>query len=533
MKNPLAVSGNRPEKNWQPWERRPWARHANAECGMRSRPSRYHLLFPLFLSILCFFPSSLLAFEQEASTTADTSLTARTDTVSVANDTLRTDTTQVLQRRKTFVEGMRSIFLFGARQLVLLDSTLTIPADSTEYDSTLIGQVGGGALYLSRRLYVGVVYTFRYGVAAVEPERILQLKDFFDIPKSPWGWYPIIVGTSYYRVKLGAKLYYRSPTYGGSAEASAAGLDKWSSRVRMTLRNASEQQVRQMNVTLMRREDDDMLYYGFGPNPEKDPRSHFKPGTDEEYGVFHHDLQQGQVILGLRTGRNYEFRGTWILQRREIFHDLERDNSLNRVFDVDALPGGKGVLRDIYQEIAFRFDNTSGQEGRGLAMELYGGVADGLGDGRQFLRYGIDTHAYIRMFRSHYLVPRLVTNVVRNLASETPLAFTDYPRHPTFRAASDRKIVRSDNIVMVPALDIHNRLTPNITARVFTDYLLATPSLDKLQAGRGVVGVGMGLVLYTSYADVAGIIVSYSELGPRLSLFVGTEPNRNERSRWR
>ena len=450
-------------------------------------------------------------------------------------DSLSTDSTASHSLTRTFYEGMKSALLFGAHQLVLIDSTLAVPADSTTYDSTLVGQVSGGVLYVSRRLYYGVLLAFRYGVTAVEPERIIKLKDFFDIPESPWGWYPIIVGSSYYRLKLGSKVYYRSPTVGSSVDGSMAGLDKWSGRFRFTLRNAGERRVRQMNLTLMRREDDDMQFFGIGGDPDDDLRSHVLKSASEEYGIFHQDLQQAQFIFGVRAGENLEFRTTWILQQRKVMRfegggDLP---SIEEVFDVSKLPGGTGMTKDSYEEIAFRFDNTSGLEGRGISMELYGGITNGIDDGRRFLRYGIDAHVYMRMFKNHYLVPRLVTNVVRNINQDTPLAFTDYPRHPTFRPVSDRKLIRSDNMVFVPALDVHKRISNQLIGRVFVDYLLASPSVGKLQPGRGMAGVGAGLVVYTDYTDVAGIIVAYSELGPRFTFFIGAEPSRNERSRWR
>ena len=504
--------------------------------GVRNRLA---VLFWLILSVLCLDPAWTMAQSSADSTLVpppdphaaiDLSTSVELDSLvtdSTASDTVRPSFTQ------SFYEGMRQALLFGAHQLVLIDSTLAIPADSTQFDTTMVGQVGGGVLYVSRQLYKGVLLAFDYGVMAVEPERIIQLKDFFNLPESPWGWYPVVVGTSYYRIKLGAKIYYRAKTIGGSVDGGVAGLGKWNARARFTLRNAGTRQVRQVNLTLQRRQDDDMQYYGIGPHPGSDPRSHFLPGTDESYGIFHQDFQQAQVILGLRAGKRLEFRGTWVLQQRQLFLTWDDDLALPRVFEVDQLDGAHDVMRDLYQELAVRFDNTSGLEGRGASFEMYGGVVTGVGDARRFLRYGFDTHGNIRIFGNHYLVPRLATNIVRSINPDVPLNFVDYPRHPTFRAASDRKLVRSDNIVLVPALDVHNKLTRNLNGRVFVDYLLATPSIERLEPGSGIIGIGAGLVVYTRYTDVAGIIVSYSEIGPRLSLFLGAEPNRNERTRWR
>ncbi len=52
--------------------------------------------------------------------------------------------------------------------------------------------------------------------------------------------------------------------------------------------------------------DDDLRFYGIGSDPENDSRSHFRPGTDQEYGVFTLRRQKIQIVAAMRPSPNLE-----------------------------------------------------------------------------------------------------------------------------------------------------------------------------------------------------------------------------------
>lgn len=498
-------------------------------CGTRAEPKRLRRVPSLFAALLLATLAFVSAVQAGAPGDSTRAGASQPDTLQASPSDSASPS---LLRRLYGVLWLP--FRFGAHQLTVIDSTLSVSPDSTSSDSTLFGRVGGGMLYVSRKAYEQILEAYTRGTAAAEAERVAQIRDFFLRPESPWGWYPVVVGASSWRFKLGAKVYYSSPRVGSSLDAEGAGKDIWAARFRFTLRALGHGQVRQMNVTLMQRQDDDMLFYGIGPYPRTDPRSHFRPGAIDDNAVFNQDFQQAQTILALRATPIVEARGTWIYQVRHIYGPWEEDNGLQQVFDVQALPGALGRQRDLYQELALRVDNTRGQERRGVAVEVYGGLDAGVGgDTRRFLRYGLDAYLNAPLFAENMIVPRVVANVVRNLNAERPLNFTDYPRHPTFRGVPDRYLLRSDNLVFVPSLDIHNRISDRFTGRLFVDYLLVAPAIDRIHWRSGITAVGAGLVFYTPFADVAGLVFAWSPVGPRVTVFLGAEPNRNERSRWR
>jgi hypothetical protein len=410
-------------------------------------------------------------------------------------------------------------------------------ADSTATDSTTFQPLVGvtttatvAALYLPKRLYEGLLFAYAASSQALEPERIGQVKEYFDPKGNPWGWYPIFIGASDWRLRAGAKVFYKRKVFRSSYRLTATGYNKWEQRISVTLRDRKKEHVGQINFSLNHYKDDDMHFYGIGSYPESDERSFYLPNNIDDFTRFSQEVLRLQTIFAIRTSRLFQARYTYYYQQRTIDAN---GKGLSRIFDIDQLPGGLGTGFSIYQEIATRVE-TSERNRTGLDVEGYIGVnLENSGNKGKILRYGVDARLNLVLNTKFILKPRVVLNLIKNITEDEPVSFTNYPRHPSFRGTSSRILLMSDNVVSVPSLALQYKVNRRYSARLFCDYLLVGRELTTLIPSEGTWATGLLLVYHNSYTDLAGVVFAVSPHSFRLTAFVGTEPNRNERSRWR
>lgn len=423
-----------------------------------------------------------------------------------------------------------------------LYTTLFGSLHSLAYDTFRVDTSGvwyhlpvGGAHQLYRWLYHGAEAATELGISTLSnPERIIQASDYFRFGDRSLGWYPVIAGASDFRLKVGAKVFARKGPLGVAVKGKYTGAEKWSSYALFTVRGTRGVQVMQFSTKLLAEEDDDLYFYGIGRDPRTDPRSHFLSGADEERARYYQDKAAVQMILGLRTSRHLESRYTVQYMMRDIGVAAGERSGLAQVFNANNLPGAwDSPAVQLYNEAALRYDSSL-REREGSTMELYAGFAQGLDrDPSRYLRYGFDGSVHIPVLtRRVLLAPRLVMNAVANLRDDTPLRFYDYPRHPTFRGVSPRKMLFADELVFVPALDLHLLAHPRITVGPFVDMVTVASSPGDIRPADNAWAVGLNLVYHDRYSDLASLVFAAGPRGVRLSMYIGAEPDRNERTRW-
>ena len=120
-------------------------------------------------------------------------------------------------------------------------------------------------------------------------------------------------------------------------------------------------------------------------------------------------------------------------------------NRIDRVFDIDRLPGFFRRNAHLYNEIALRYDNRPNwkQTSPGLRGEIY--LAQKLGtenDSGNLLLSGLDLTAFIKVIHDRrFLVPRTVFSLLYQTDLDEPISFADYPRVLAFRGISAPRLI--------------------------------------------------------------------------------------------
>jgi len=391
-----------------------------------------------------------------------------------------------------------------------------------------------------RYLYLTVEKTSSVGVTTIsDPERIMKLRDYFTEAGRKSGWHPLIDFTSGTRVKGGAKFFYRSGGSGYVLRALYTEKRKWLAKGYYTHQWVVNKDVHQIALTLEKRMDDDMFFYGIGPDPLTDTKSNFKSTTGRDRGLFHQDITKLQMIMGVRSSPVLSYRLSFIVQERRILEPpLEEEEKFDDVFNVNLLSGGTSRGRLAYNEFAVNYDSRSLYEGisKGLMAEGYLGLAGGLGkaDKSSFLRYGFELVKSIPAFgHKRQIVPKFTANMVENLNSNSHIKFYDYPRHPSFRGVSPRYVLRSDKMVWVSTMEIHQPLIKRLMGKAFFDYLTVGPTLDEMGWDKGMWVAGIKISYHNRYSELGSVLLAYGPEGVRVGATLGVQKNRNERSHWR
>jgi len=467
---------------------------------------------------------------------------------SVANDTIRLepvvpDSSQqnilrsIINAIPDTVVGVPTNYvpnkIFGTLESLAKDTFAIDTSKAIHYRAlTMLRRVYG-------QLYITIEQTTSIGVTSIsDPERIIKLKDYFSENGRKTGWHPLLDFTSETRVKIGAKIFYRRSGAGAAFRWLYTSEEKWLTKAYMTHQWVVDKDIHQISATIERRMDDDLFYYGHGADPHDNNKSHFLSGAKSDRGHFHHDILRAQAILGVRKSAKMSYRLSLILTERRIIEpEINDESKFSHVFDVTNLPGGRKKGRNFYNEFAVNYDSRSQLEGvsRGLMAEAYFGLGVGIGsaDRTSFLRYGFETIRSIPTFSERrQIVTKLAVNMVENLDKKQELKFYDYPRHPAFRGVSTRYLLRSDKIVAVPSIELDQPIMKRIMGTAFFDYLVVGPTAKDMGWSLGEWATGMKVTYHNRYSELGSILFAYGPEGVRLSASLGTQRNRNERSRW-
>ena len=115
--------------------------------------------------------------------------------------------------------------------------------------------------------------------------------------------------------------------------------------------------------------------------------------------------------------------------------------------------------------------------------------------------------------------------MINNLNTDVPVAFTEYPRHQTFRGLSERNILRTDKYLFVPSIEYIWPLSINLGGHLFIDYLLVTDELNKISINNAPYAIGFGIDFHVINEELEKFEISFGSEGIHLSLDVGWSMN--------
>lgn len=397
-------------------------------------------------------------------------------------------------------------------------------------------------LFVPRSVFSGLLYATGYGPHLIDDHQFIEkFDDFFYIYKKEVGWTPVFDLASGSPLAYGAALFYRHKPFGISVGGYYSSSSLWKTKVKLRDAFLLGRSVLKVSLSGSILTRDDYKFHGFGPDPENDPRNVFRPDANDDFGIYQQRLSRVQWVLGLRPSSNWQLFYTGYYHQRKIRNpeDSDSDNIAN-AFDLDIIPGiraGQSTIgKQVYNEFTVRFDSRQyqGQISPGVRLDGYVGLSEGVGsDDSRFTRAGGSAAIFIPVIKHNRLiVPRVVFDAIDNRNDSVPISFAEYPRQTTFRGVSNKRLLRTDKISMVPSLEYQWPLAYTLGAHLFIDYLLVGDSVGDLTFNGAPYAIGFGLDLHSVDSELARISFSGGSEGFRFKLTVGLSGYNTARSEW-
>lgn len=398
--------------------------------------------------------------------------------------------------------------------------------------------VADGVLFLPRLAVHGVLYSSGFGIAATQDAHfVARAKDLL-LFLDRGGVYPRAAFSSESFPALGGNLFYRGNRFGTVAGGAWSNDEFWIASGHFSWQSVvAGERVLKLTATGRAAREDDRVFHGIGAHPRSDPRSFFLPGATAESGRYLQRREELDLVLGLRATPRLEVFLDGLWRKRRPANPTDGGDKLADAFDVAALPGASTRGQQLYTEISARYDTRPypGVLTSGLRAQGYAGVSNGTGSDRsRFLRSGADVSTFVPVIRDNRLfVLRGTLDMVENFRDEIPIAFTEYPRHLTFRGASSRTILRTDEWVLVPSLAYQWPLSDNLSSQLFVDGLLVADRPGALSVGGAPWAAGLALEIHTRHHALGRLVVSGGSEGGRIGVDFGSPIDDNDRSEWK
>ncbi|MDP8206826.1 MAG: hypothetical protein P9L92_09205 [Candidatus Electryonea clarkiae] len=438
----------------------------------------------------------------------------------------------------------------------LLITHVSLFAQASDQDSTDTGQYADSLIStessdssskpllksLSNRIWGGLKLTWEADYSNIlEPGYIAKRVDNFFKPHGEYvGWFPLFDVTSGTRIRAGLGLFYIRDLLSSSVRGIYADHAKYNVEFRTTWnRETIWEKDLQMHLNLLQRLDDDLWFYGIGANPGSDPRSHFRPGTEEIRGKYFQRKRMAMLLTGIRSSKRVEWYFLSQIIERNIHSsgDVSEFAQLRNVFDDINLPGVYGIHSQWYNEITYRFDTRLAlwQTEAAYSLEGYTGYTQGISnDGSRLLRFGGDVSGVIPTINEDFVfLPRLVANSVVNLDQEDDIAFYNYPRHPTFRGVSTRYLVRNDEFNFIPSVEQRWHFHKRLSMSVFYDMLFVGDKSESISFDNSPWALGTSFILHGRNEEFGTMQFVYGSEGLRFRLSLGVPVEKNDRWRWK
>lgn len=400
-------------------------------------------------------------------------------------------------------------------------------------------RVANTIFFLPRVLIDTILRTAGFGAVFIDQKQIIKkFKDIFYTYDGRIGWYPIINIISGSSNGYGLGVFYKHGYTAGSLKGVYGNKNIWIVKGDFSHIFFKWRNFWRFNFSGRFEKDDDFFFHGLGPEPLTDSRSHFRPETDQTFGIYAQRRAQFKADLGVRTSPDWEFFFTTFYQNRNI-EDPAGENPANftNVFDVDRLPGFNTNIKKWYTEISARFDNreTLTKIGPGARLEGYMGFSRGLNDDNERLfRTGIDAALFYPILRrNRILIPRVILDHVNDLSGRTEISFHEYPRHVEFRAVRSKELLRNDFYTLQTSLEYLWPLTYHLNAHLFYERVTVAKQLSKFSYSSAPWAVGFGMDIHTQYTEIGRFYVTYGSEGWFFRFTAGFSLINSDRGDWK
>lgn len=394
-------------------------------------------------------------------------------------------------------------------------------------------------LFIPRFAFDIVLRSAGYSAALLDEKNIVKsFENLFYLYERKLGWYPLFNVVSGSPRGFGAAIFYKNNYFGAVFKGAYSNNTIWGIKGDISYTFFKSNYVWKLKLSGRVQNDDNYRFYGVGPYPKTDPRSHFLPGTDQNFGFFFQRRVNIDVNLGVRPSANWEVFLTLFFQKRNIEEPRKETlSSIQNVFDIQNLPGFRVNSKKVYGELSFVLDTREFLEiiEPGVRSETYLGFARGtFNDDNRLLRAGTDFSAFIPTTRNNRIfIPRLVFNLTEDLEDKPEIAFVDYPRQPAFRGTSNRQLFRNDNYSLLTSLEYQWPLTIHISGFVFGDHWMVSPTLPKISLSNAPWATGIGIKLHTRYKEIGRAFLSYGSEGIFAHLSFGFSTLYKDRTDWK
>lgn len=445
------------------------------------------------------------------------------DKSDLTNDSTTIDTSKSKRRHPTFnnIRGLEN---------------------AEEKPDDVFRRISSGILYPFRQVINGIfLIASKSAALALDDEfrsKVENLIYFYEENETRVGWFPVVTYSSGPRFRLGAALFFKNDIISTNIKAYWGGDDYWSTMYHLSNKYTLGPMEWNPTFEAQLTQKDKLEFYGIGPKPKEDTRSHFLSGSKDLYGVFTQEKRLIIIKTPVTFFDNWYVHYIFLYQMRKIKSGGYKGPPLGAVFDLTALPGGNfsQPVEHIYNEVDCAYDSRNLKKIHcpGWRIEWHAGIVKGVDrDNSFFARAGSEVSAFIPIIKGNrLLIPRVNLYVTENLSDQVAIPFSEYSRHHSFRGTGSKKIIRSDNWSVMSSLEYQWPLNHFMAGHIYFDHLAIGPHLKKLGWRDGLYVGGIGINLHNKKKELGRFLIGYGSEKFRVLVSLGFPSHINSRENW-
>ncbi len=400
-----------------------------------------------------------------------------------------------------------------------------------------IRKILASGLYLPRKAVKEILRSTGKSASVISDEKyIARAEEFFFVLDKKAGWFPSVLLSSGFSPYYGLNLFYRDDKR--SVLLSGRYRNRYMSglQAKYNQEGIIDEKVWKISFLALSDRSNEQTFFGFGADPQTDSRNIFITGSGE-FGRYFQKRIKFQAVFGIRPSEKLELFYTSYYQNRELGNSGIGGRSVKDVFDVTLIPGFGVEGKQLYNEVAVKYDTRKFKKSlsSGKMFGGYLGYSQGVGgDKSKFFRMGFDVAAFIPVIKDNrIIVPRLIVDRIENMDDGVPISFVEYPRQRAFRGVSTRKLIATDNLSFIPSLQYEWPLSYRLTGQIFSDFIIVSEDLSGLTFDNARWAAGFGLVLHQGRSETGKFEIAYGSGGIKFLFGFGSPLHNNERTDWK